>query len=353
MIKEGYFIIPEDNGKPCIHKELFQFDETLIPIIYKKTNISENILTQFNLNPIEKYDELIETLGLDPSPEEVAMFLFFSQTSPHALSILFFKANLFTDPFPYIFFRSPSISMSSFYDALKVLLTRVSIPYSESSFLLYINMIGQVLQDHNFFKGIPRRGISTLIICIIIVLWNIFLEQPLSQSAFLQLCSKNSVCCIFGDYALKCFYSQFSANPIDISYSFLDTKYPPDKLMSGTLQMKGLMKKMKDVHAYLSNGQLLLYSDKSKKVLIGGCSTDQVTFISPISKGKPNSFEIESASGEPFSYRNDHGKIVHTDKNSYVFKCSSKAKVESWRSSIMYFAFSSTLTRALQQQGDE
>ena len=94
-------------------------------------------------------------------------------------------------------------------------------------------------------------------------------------------------------------------------------------------------------------------ADKSKKVIIGGCSIEQVTFISPISKAKPNTFEIESTSGEPFSYRNDHGKIIHTDKNSYVFKCSSKAKVENWRSSVMYFAFSSTLTRALQQQRDD
>lgn len=352
MIREGYFFIPEENGKPSVHDDLFKFDESLIPLIYKKTNINENLLTQFNLNPIDNYDEFISVLGSDPSPKEIAMFLFFSATSPHALSILFYKANLFSDPFPYIFFRSPIISMLSFYDSLKILLTRVSIPFTESSFLLYIKSIGQVLQEHNFFKGIPLRGISALVICIIIVLWNIFLDQPLSQSTFLQLCSQNSACQVFGDYALKCFYSQFSANPIDISYAFLDTKYPPQKIMSGTLQMKGLMKKMKDVQAELANDQLLLYSDKSKKVVVGGFSAEQVIFISPLSKNKPNTFEIQSTSGEPFSYR-DHGKIIHTDKNSYTFKCSSKDKVENWRSSIMHFGFSSTLTRTLQYQRDE
>lgn len=353
MTKEGYFIIPEENGKPMIHTDLFQFDEAIVPIIYKKTKIKENVLNHFNLNPIEKYDEFIEELGLDPSPEEVAMFLFFSETSPHALSILFYKANLFSDPFPYIFFRSPMINMLPFYDSLKILLTRVAIPFSEASFLLYIKSIGQVLQEHNFFKGISLRGICALVISLIILMWNIFLDQPLSQNAFLQLCGTNSATFIFGDYALKCFYSQFSSQPIDLSYSFLDTKYVPDKSMCGTLQMKGVMKKMKDVYACLSNDQLLFYSDKSKKTVVGGLSISQVTFIFPVSKNKPNSFEIASTSGETFSYKSEHGKIIHTDKNSYVFKSSNKSKIENWRSSIMYFPFSSMLNRALQCQRDE
>lgn len=348
FICDGFFIIPEDNKRAVIPSDRPQLDETIIPIFYQSIKVSQQLLDKFNLDPLENYNALFASLSksYDPPPEMIAMFLFFSEVSPHAISILFYKVKLFSDSFPLIFFRSPVINMMPFTKALDILLSRVAIPFYQDDFILFINTIGSVLQESGFFKRTSLTSICNLVICAIFHSFSTLIGQSLSLDTFLRVCYSKPDLDVLGDETLTAIFNELNLNPLHLSYSFFDHRYPPNPSMSGILQIKSAMKKFKDVYATISKGQFLYYNDKSGKQLLGGLPLNNVTFASPIINNKPLSFGIVSITNEQFGYKVEHGKHIASDKFAHIFYSNSKEDLEHWRGSIMRFEFADLLNRS-------
>ncbi|OHT07393.1 PH domain containing protein [Tritrichomonas foetus] len=340
MSRDGLFLCPTSGDKPYISPDAPKIKPCYIPITYKMKENSEEEIDAFNLNPIEQYDKIISVLGDDASPDEIAKHLFFSKASPHALSQLFFNSNLFAPLFPNLFYRSPVIDLLPFVDALHVLCPRVALPYTRSIFISFIKTIGETLYEQNFLEGLSFGSLCHLILCAISHSLNFLMEQPLAVNTFLDYCNSNCEVKNLGVSAISYLYKQLTEEPLILSYSFSDPRFPPRYGMSGTLSTRaGVMKTLKDVFVVIENDSLMYYTRSNKQKLLGGIPLVNIIFSSPVEKDKPYSFMISSETDEPIGFRIEKNKLIPLDKSQHIFYAKSQQSVELWRSSIMHIAF--------------
>ncbi|OHT10028.1 hypothetical protein TRFO_20830 [Tritrichomonas foetus] len=320
-----HFLIPDVSASFYQQKAITEPDY-IQPIICHAPSISTQELDQINQAPLKHFENFLSTfLGSDPTPEQIAQFLFFSGISPHAISIILFNSKNLSNTFLPYFFLAPVITFLPFVTAIRIEFSHIALPYSKIEFIALISALSKALIQNNNIEGFKQEAVSHLIMCCLFHSLSVYIQQPISISIFLDICNLCEELRKFGMMQMTYIYEKICEEPLIIYYSFVDPKYIPNTEKFDDLPVKhGYKKSWKTKHVIIDQNYLVIKSKYEKKKESERIKLDNIAFTTI--PGKEFIFSIFP---------------IHKSANEklYSFMTRSKKQLETWRCSLLLRSF--------------